>query len=280
LRRALLVASGFWFFAADTHAQYAAPSSRFESLEPATSQLDSLVTANTVVPGWIVPLSSAFVPGSGQLLSGHDRGVLYFAAEALLMLRFWSLRSEGRKEREAYRDVAFTVARAPFRPARRDTVFEYFEAMELFAESGPYNTSSGPELVPPTDESTYNGHIWRLARETFLPDPELPADTSSAAYRRALSFYSARAIGANFQWSWRNAGLERDLFQQSIRRSDDAFKMATQYLGLVLINHLVSAIDAFVSAGLGVNGAIRSHVAARPERGMHVVVRTTIRVGF
>ena len=240
----------------------------------------STFASNPSIPDWIVPVSSVLVPGSGQLLAGEERGVLYVAAEAFLMLRFWSLRSEGRRQRDSFRDLAFSVARAPFRPAKRDTVFEYFEAMETYLESGPFSTSSGLDLVPPTDEATFNGRIWSRARETFLPDPDAPPDTSSDEYLRALEFYSARAIGANFQWSWRDAGLERDLFSQSIQRSDDAFRMATQYLGMVLVNHLVSAIDGFVTQRLGSQTSLNTAIAAGHDRGDDVVARVMVRVEF
>jgi hypothetical protein len=220
------------------------------------------------------------VPGSGQIITGHDRGVLYLAAEAFLLLRLWSLEREGRRERDAFKDLAFSVARAPFRPARRDTVFKYYEAMQSYIESGPYSTGTGAEIIPPTDESTYNGHIWQLARETFLSYPDLPADTASEEYKRALDFYASRAVGANFQWSWRDAGLERDLFRQSIKRSDDAFRLATQYLGLVLVNHLVSTIDAFVTERLGGQASIRSAVSTSPDHARDVVARVLLCIEF
>jgi len=280
MRRTFFFAACLFLFVANANAQNRlspeGDGSQVNNLIP----LGSTFVSGRAVPAWIVPVSSVLIPGSGQLLAGHERGLLYVAAEAFLMLRFWSLRTEGRRERDLFRDLAFAVARAPFRPARRDTVFEYFEAMESYVESGPFNTSSGLELVPPTDESTFNGRIWRLARETFLPDPDAPPDTSSDEYRRALDFYGARAIGANFQWSWRDAGLERDLFSQSIRRSDDAFRMATQYLGLILVNHLVSAIDGFVTERLGRQASIHTAIAAAPDRGQKAVARVTLRVEF
>lgn len=249
---------------------------------PASSLIptESAFSSNQAVANWMIPVSSAVIPGSGQLLTGHERGVLYLAAEAFLMLHFWSLRSEGLRQRDSFRDLAFSVARAPFRPARRDTVFEYFEAMGSFSESGPFSSGSGPELEPPTDETTFNGRIWRLARETFLEDPDAPPDRASDEYRRALDFYSARAIGANFQWSWRDAGLERDLFRQSMRRSDDAFRMATQYLGLAMANHLLSAIDAFVTQRIGGQASIGSDLAAGPDRAREIVARVVFRLEF
>ena len=203
------------------------------------------------LPGWVSPVASALLPGSGQILRGRDRGAVYLAAEVFFLVRFWSLRSEASRERDQYHDLAFDVARAQFRPAKRDTVFEYFEIMEKYQDSGPFDLDPGPALIPPLDDVTFNGRLWRLARETFLPDPDAAVDTAAAEYRRALDFYAGRAIGPNFQWSWRNAGLEQDLFRQSIRRSDRAFRFATQYLGLLLANHMASAIDAFVSHRLG-----------------------------
>jgi hypothetical protein len=205
---------------------------------------------------------------------------LYLAAEAFLLLRLWSLEREGRRERDAFKDLAYSVARAPFRPARRDTVFEYYEAMQSYIESGPFSSGTGSEIIPPTDESTYNGYVWQLARETFLSYPDLPPDTASEEYRRALDFYASRAVGANFQWSWRDAGLERDLFKQSIERSDGAFRLATQYLGLVLVNHLVSTIDAFVTERLGSQASLRSAVSAGTNPTSDVVARVLLCVEF
>ncbi len=267
-------------FDMSVHAQAVDRHFQYVSLPTHLTQADSSRRSDEPSPNWIVPVSSALIPGTGQLLSGHDRGILYLAAEAFLLLRLWSLEAEGRRERDAFRDLAFSVARAPFRPARRDTVFEYFEAMQSYIESGPFSTGAGPVLTPPGNESTYNGHLWRLAKETFFPDPDVPPDTASEEYRRALDFYTSRAIGANFQWSWRDAGLERDLFAQSIRRSDNAFRLATQYLGLVLVNHLVSSIDAFVTQRLGSQASLTSTVVAGPDRGRDVVARVLFRVEF
>ena len=258
---------------ADTRLQYV-------SVNNELVPVDTGANAALGVPRWAIPLASALVPGTGQLIAGHDRGVLYLAAEALLVLRIWFLEREGRRERDAFHDLAYSVARAPFRPARRDTVFEYFEVMQYYIESGPFSTGTGEQVIPPTDELSYNGHLWRLARETFFPDPEMPPEEYTEEYQRALQFYSSRAIGANFQWSWRNAGLEQDLFRQSIRRSDDAFRAATQYLGLVLVNHMVSTIDAFVTQRLGRQASLESTIEPRSGIARDVVAQVVLRVEF
>jgi hypothetical protein len=217
-------------------------------------------------------VASAFVPGSGQLLSGRDRGAIFAITEAFLITRFVAFHAEGRRERDRYVDLALTVARGVFDPAVRDTAFEYFEHMEQYVESGSFDIDAGPEIVPPTDARTFNGSIWALARETFFQNPDSVPSPDSEEYQRALDFYRRRAVGPNFQWSWRNAGLEQDLFRQSIRQSDEAFRRATQQLGLMLANHLLSALDAFISYRLSQNGRrVELTSALRSDGETHMV---------
>lgn len=199
---------------------------------------------------WLRPLASLLIPGTGQLLGGHPRGAVYLAVEALLITRAVSLNAEGSRDQRRYRDLAFVVARGPFDPVARDTVFEYYEQMGRWVESGPFDTDPGPALVPPTDPNSYNGQIWELARTTYFPDPEASLPPDSPEYQRALAFYTRRAIGPNYRWSWRNAGLEQDLYRQTIETSDEAFRHATTTLGVLLANHLLSAVDAFVTERL------------------------------
>lgn len=240
--------------------------------------------AAVVKKPWFSPIASALVPGSGQLLAGHERGALYLAAEILFAAQYFASKAEGNRERDRFRDLAFNVARAPFAPTLRDTVFEYFEQMEKFIESGPFDTDPGPDIVPPTDSQSFNGDAWQLARETFFEDPANPPPPNSPDYQRALEFYQRRAIGQNFQWSWRNAGLEQDLFRQSITRSDDAFRSGTQYLGLLLANHLLSAIDAFVTQRLAASGpgspSIRSQFWQRPGYRTRLGASVVVTLGF
>lgn len=196
---------------------------------------------------WARPLSSLLIPGTGQLMGGSDRAALYLVAEALFLTRFLSLQRDGRHNANQYHDLAFNVARGSFDPAIRDTVWDYFEAMGKYIESGAFDTDPGPDLAPPSDDLTFNGKIWLLARETYFQRPDSAPDTGSAEYARALDFYRRRAIGPNFRWSWRSAAIEQDLFRQTIRASDEAYRRARTQLGLLMANHLLSAVDALVS---------------------------------
>lgn len=216
-----------------------------------SSGATALIAAQELrAPKWMAPPASLLVPGSGQLLQKRERGAIYLVAEIFLVAHYMAAHREAERESEAYKDLAFYVARGPFGPSTRDTSFAYFEHMERFIESGPFDDDPGVAFQPPVDEQTYNGSIWALARRTFFANPDSIPPPESLEYQQAVEFYRRRAVGDNFRWSWRNAGLEHDLFRQAIRRSDQAAKRATQYLGLALANHLLSAVDAFVSERL------------------------------
>jgi hypothetical protein len=199
---------------------------------------------------FVRPLASLLVPGSGQLLAHQDRGAVYLAAEVYLVSRFLQLDHEAMTEARRFQNLAFDVARGSFGPIRRDTIFEYYEQMERFAESGTYDADPGAAFVPESDSATYNGAVWLLARRTFWQDPNVPPDPTSPQYWKALQFYQARAVGPNFQWSWRNHSLEHEVFRDYIKRSDNAFRRAQNQIGLLLANHVLSAVDALISARL------------------------------
>jgi hypothetical protein len=199
---------------------------------------------------FVRPLASLLVPGSGQLLAHQDRGAVYLAAEVYLVSRFFQLDHEAVREAERYQNLAFEVARRSYMPIRRDTVFEYYEQMERFVESGSYDADPGAAFVPESDPRTYNGSVWLLARRTYWVDPAVPPDPTSPQYWNALQFYQARAVGPNFQWSWRDHSLEHQVFRDFIRRSDNAYRRAQNQIGLLLANHVVSAVDALISARL------------------------------
>jgi hypothetical protein len=216
----------------------------------------SIVAAGAVVaqregpsPSTLVrPLASLLLPGTGQLLAHQDRGAVYLAAEVYLVSRFLQLDHEAMLEARRFQNLAFDVARRSYLPVRRDTIFEYYEQMERFAESGSYDGDPGPTFVPETDPQTYNGAVWLLARRTFWENPGVSPDPTSPEYWRAVQFYQARAVGPNFQWSWRDHSLEHEVFRDYIKRSDTAFRRAQNQIGLLLANHVLSAVDALISA--------------------------------
>lgn len=199
---------------------------------------------------WARPVASLMLPGTGQFLAGQDRGVIYVGAELLVLLRYFQYDREGERSAERFRRLAFEAARSQFTVQRRDTVFEYYEQMQRFAESGEFDRDPGPALVPENDPATFNGSVWLLARRTFWADPDVPPDPASLEYQLALELYRRRAVGPDFRWSWSDAALEHQVFRETIHQSDRAFRRAQVQLGLLLANHVVSAVDAFISSRL------------------------------
>jgi len=196
------------------------------------------------------PLLSLAVPGAGQLAAHQDRGAVYLAVELYTLARVLQLNHDGNAAGGRFRDLAFDVARRGFTAVRRDTVFEYYEMMERFTESGEFDRDPGPALAPESDPTTFNGSVWLLARRTFWADPNTPPDPSSPEYAAALQFYEQHAVGPGFRWSWRNAAAQQQVFRQTIAQSDHAFRSAQSHLGVLLANHVASAVDALISSRL------------------------------
>jgi hypothetical protein len=211
---------------------------------------DSTAALTTPPRLWIRPVSSLLVPGSGQLMAGQDRALVYIAAEVFLLFRYFQLDDDSERASDAFRRLAFDVARSPYIGVQRDTVFEYYEQMQRFTESGEYDRDPGPGFAPESDALTYNGSVWLLARRTYWVDPDTPPEPTSLEYQLALEFYRSRAVGPDFRWSWSGATLEQNVFRETIRRSDQAYRDAQVQLGLLLANHVVSAVDALISSRL------------------------------
>jgi hypothetical protein len=196
---------------------------------------------------WYAPVASLIAPGAGQAILGQSRALGYVAVELYALLEYRAQHTEAVRGRRRYHALARDVARAFFSVVRPPGPFEYYEAMEKYVESGAFDRVPGGDVDPEVDETTFNGFVWRLARETFWTDPDVPPPSDSPAFVSAVSMYLQRAVRPDFAWSWRNAALEHDLFRRSIRRSNDGFRRAREQLGVLLANHLLSMADAFAT---------------------------------
>jgi hypothetical protein len=193
-------------------------------------------------------LYSAVVPGSAQFRAGADRWVAYVLVETWSWLRFREKRGEGGKLERRYKDLAWTVARNGSGP-RVDGDWEYYEALSKYASSGGYDVDpTRPGVQPETDASTYNGSIWALARAIHFPAGVDSLAEDAPEYRAALEYYRRRAAPDALAWSWGENPEEWTRYGRLIRRSDEAYRSATRMLGVILANHLASAVDAMISA--------------------------------
>ena len=208
-------------------------------------------------------LYSLLLPGAGQLVRGQRRWVAYAAAEAVAWYVHLDTRGRGLDLRDAYRALAWEVPRGRTGPPVVDD-FEYYERMGTWTRSGAWDVDdASPGVQPETDPETYNGAVWTRAEEIFLGAGG--AEPGDPAWSRALEYYRERAYPPELLWDWSGTGAARERFTNLIRESDDELGDATMMLGLIALNHLVSAADAFVS------GRLRETTGGRVDAGLAFV---------
>ncbi len=217
---------------------------------------------------WWVPLASAALPGTGQALLGQNRFVAYLAVDVWAFLGYLDQHSQQQRSTARYQALASNVARSLFPGDRPTGTWAYYEIMEHYIESGVFNLTPGGTFTPEVDITTYNGAAWLLARQTYWTNPNVQPDPSSSEYRLAFAFYTARAIQPQYRFSWRNAQLEQDVYVQEIGVRNQAARDARTQLGIMLANHLLSMVDAYVTlrvhGELGAPGAPKSISATIP----------------
>ncbi len=194
-----------------------------------------------------VTLTSAAVPGAGQLLLRQRRAAAYLLFEATGLAFYISQSRDGRRQRDRYKEISRSVGRAAFSPDGPGGDWDYYERMEKFVGSGDFDRVPGDAVDPETDEQTYNGAVWLLARQTFWRDEDSPPPGGSAEYNAALTFYSNRAVRPEMAWSWAGEPEAYRQFRGAIAGSNSAFRSATTSASVIIANHFLSAVDAYVS---------------------------------
>jgi len=216
------------------------------------------------------PLAPTFLslalPGTGQHVLGQNRKWIYGALEVVGWVAFLERRGAGGEYRDRYRDFAWDQGRMQS-GARIDGGFDYYETLSKWTSSGAFDTDPTLSGVQPEmDPATYNGSIWTLASQIFIPGGG-PVPETDPAFQEALGYYVKRAYGMEFLWDWSGVSGGRQELAGLIEASDDRFRQATTALGVVIANHLISAADAFLSSrGPGVPARL-SIVPSSPADG-------------
>ena len=199
-------------------------------------------------PG-IAFLASAVLPGAGQKYLHVDRWAPYFALETWAWISYANQKSRERELKRDYRDLACRVARRISLGPCSDSIFPYYEAMSETLQSGAFDVDPfSPGVQPELDTVTLNGKQWEQAKALYMRGSN--AQPGSPEYEKALQYYLKTAIPPSYAWSWAENRLELEQFRRTIDESDRAFRHATRTLGLIFANHMVSAIDALVTARL------------------------------
>lgn len=183
----------------------------------------------------LAPVASALVPGTGQLMQGRNRALIYFAVE---VIGWWKLSRDVQDRADEvgeFKDLARRIARAHFNPNGPDGDWQYYEAMRDNEESGVYSKVPGSldNPVPEDRLNTFNGKVWDRALGT-TPD--------SAA---ALEQYKQQAYKPDMLWSWRNAGFQYDAFIRATESKNNANNAVNADIAVIVLNHVISMIDAY-----------------------------------
>ncbi|MDA1192832.1 MAG: hypothetical protein O3A46_14255 [Candidatus Poribacteria bacterium] len=186
--------------------------------EVALPESDSayLATTKKVKPG-VAFLMSAAIPGSGQLYSGKKRGFAYLAVEAALVGATVF----------THRDAANT----------RDDFFQEVRAGVSFDGEGSFDSW--------TEEDFEHATLFDNWHNVFNDDGGEPIERVGRWYwnDRADFKDSDPTLGDSIP-------LSDDRLVALGMRDDanDTFKRARLFVGVILFNHLVSAIDARIAA--------------------------------
>jgi hypothetical protein len=173
-------------------------------------------------------LFSAFIPGTGEIYAEAKRGYLYIATEIGLFAGYFLVRRNASSLRDDYvqqvRDHVKFDTEVPHGIA---TDFSTWN-MEDFEHSTMYDNWRGYAYTDNNPESDIGEPIERIGK--FYWD-DIPETTKNQKREPPDSQNRQVALG-----------LRED--------SNSRFKLAKTFLGLVIFNHLASAIDARITAKL------------------------------
>lgn len=209
-----------------------------ESVGAALPESDSayLPSAERLSPGRAF-LSSAIVPGTGQLYGGSSRGYAYLAGEALLAVGYVLSRSDAKDIEQEYIDE--------------------IRAGVTFDGVGSFDSWNQEDFEHATD---YDNWL-----NTYTDDNGQPLDRVGKFYWKDIVDFRTQDPRDPAQGDIPDSPSR--LVSKALRtESNDAFKRTRGILGVIIFNHLVSAIDARISArshntklddgGLGLRGDV------------------------
>ena len=193
-------------------------------------------------------LYSLVIPGMGQLYTGAKRGYIYTAAEVGFLATFFVLRNSAANTRDDYRDVV------------RDHVvfigagsFEDWDPIEDFEHATQYETWN----------HDYDSEATR-ARTGKWYWADLNPDLKNENHRDL----EERGLGSKHR-------LEAFDLRQ---KANDTFERAKFFLGLAILNHVVSAVEARITTKR-FNSRLQNPISQTRNRTFDIDIQTDILTG-
>ena len=163
-------------------------------------------------------LYSALVPGSGQLYIGAKRGYLQIAAEVGLLAAYFITRSSAQNLREDYKDQVRTYVRFEW-PDQWPEKFNDWDEIEDFEHATLYD----------------NWH-------------NVYTDNSGEPLERVGKWYWEDRKAFKDEERKKPDSPQREVAKQIRMEANDKFQLAKTFLGIAILNHVVSAVDARIAA--------------------------------
>ena len=190
-------------------------------------------------------LYSLVIPGMGQLYTGAKRGYLYAAADVVLLGTYFFLRNNASNTREDYRDIV-----------RQHVTFigpgsfEDWDPIEDFEHATQYETWNH---VYDSDETRARTGKWYWADldPNLKNEPDLDIDFDS---RYRLEAFDLR------------------------QEANDTFQLARTILGVAILNHVVSAVEARISTKR-LNNRLQNRLIQTQINGLEINLQTDILAG-
>ena len=199
-------------------------------------------------------LYSLVIPGMGQLYTGAKRGYIYTAAEVGFLATFFILRNSAANTRDDYRDVV------------RDHVifigagsFEDWDPIEDFEHASQYETWYNPYS---DDKSPAGRKTLERTGKWYWED----LDPSLKNERHGD--LEEREIGSKYR-------LEAFELRE---KANDTFERAKFFLGLAILNHVVSAVEARITTKRS-NSSSQNPISQTRNRTFDINVQTDSSTG-
>lgn len=193
-------------------------------------------------------LYSLVIPGMGQLYMGAKYGYLYTAAEVGFLATFFILRNSASNTRDDYRDIV-----------RQHVVFigagsfEDWDPIEDFEHATQYETWNHVYDSEATRERTGKWY-WADIDPTLKNEKHGDIENKGISSKQRLEAY--------------------DLRQQA----NDTFERARFFLGLAILNHVISAVEARITTKR-INARLESTAAQAQTRMFDIDIKTDMLTG-
>jgi len=176
----------------------------------------------------VVFLRSLAVPGLSQVIDGRDYGYAMMTSEALIIGSMYFMTNESKVLKQDSYEYAIKFAH--LNPGSYNS--DFYNNLAKYESSG-------------YDAGGYNAWVRKTAMEQFPYDPILQQE-----------YIDTYSYGDDQYWAW-DASTHRSEYNKLRNRSQDFKDYAMVATGVLILNHLVSGIDA-----LRYNAqANRSHVS-------------------